>query len=174
MSAFVLGGQMKLPPTLVGGIRKLLVHLIGWNSTIHPLSWVGFPTLGKRRRIEASPSSPKLDSAGTCLTAEQILYLTKNFIKISELVRGCFSRLGNRLQCWQVLLMKQCPKCRLTFADGNLRFCRFDGSSLINKATPPHEAATILFSSSHLNDQFTPLKEQHRESESGKPSDKRT
>jgi len=70
--------------------------------------------------------------------------------------------------------MKQCPKCRLTFADGNLRFCRFDGSSLINEATPSQEAATILFSSRHLNDQFTPLEELHRGSESGKLSNEPT
>jgi len=62
--------------------------------------------------------------------------------------------------------MKQCPKCQQLFADGNLRFCRFDGSSLINEATPPQEAPTILFSTGHLNDRYTELEELRRGSES--------
>lgn len=66
--------------------------------------------------------------------------------------------------------MKQCPKCRQKFADGNLRFCRFDGSSLINEATPSQEAPTILLSTGQLNDRFTPLEELRRRSESGKLS----
>jgi hypothetical protein len=64
--------------------------------------------------------------------------------------------------------MKECPKCRQLFADRNLRFCRFDGSSLIDETTPPPEAATILFSSEHLNNQPTPLEELRGRSESGK------
>jgi len=64
--------------------------------------------------------------------------------------------------------MKQCPKCQQLFADGNLRFCRFDGSSLINEATPPQEAPTILFSTGHLNDRYTELEELRRGSESEK------
>src|ERR1700754_3278486 len=47
--------------------------------------------------------------------------------------------------------MKQCVKCRLLYADENLRFCRFDGSPLVKEITPPEEAATILFTSGQLN-----------------------
>ena len=64
--------------------------------------------------------------------------------------------------------MKQCPKCRQVFAGADLKFCRFDGSPLISEATPPDEAATILFSSGYLNNRLTPLEELHRRSESGK------
>ncbi|HEX5885957.1 MAG TPA: hypothetical protein VFY67_15545 [Pyrinomonadaceae bacterium] len=50
--------------------------------------------------------------------------------------------------------MKQCPKCRQLFAGGDLRFCRFDGSRLINETiTPPEEAVTILFPTGPLNNQ---------------------
>ena len=66
--------------------------------------------------------------------------------------------------------MKQCPKCRQVFAGPDLKFCRFDGSPLISEATPPDEAATILFSSGYLNNRFTPLEELRRRSESGKLS----
>ena len=66
--------------------------------------------------------------------------------------------------------MKQCPKCRRSFADGNLRFCRFDGSSLISEATTPHEAATILFTTGQLNDRLIQLEELRHRSESGKLS----
>ena len=66
--------------------------------------------------------------------------------------------------------MKQCPKCQLLFADENLRFCRFDGSSLINEAIPPDEAATILFSTGHLDDRFALLEELRHRNESGKLS----
>ena len=66
--------------------------------------------------------------------------------------------------------MKQCPKCRQLYADGNLRFCRFDGSSLIDEAIPAHEAATILFTSRHLNDQHPALEELRHRSDSGKLS----
>ncbi|HKY45828.1 MAG TPA: hypothetical protein VJM50_22240 [Pyrinomonadaceae bacterium] len=61
--------------------------------------------------------------------------------------------------------MKECPKCRQLFADRNLRFCRFDGSPLIDEViTPPHEAATILFSTGQLNNRSTPLNELRRKS----------
>ena len=66
--------------------------------------------------------------------------------------------------------MKRCPKCRQLYAGADLRFCRFDGSPLISEATPPEEAATILFSTEYLNNRFTPLEELHRRSESGKLS----
>ncbi|HEU0253926.1 MAG TPA: hypothetical protein VFR12_12905 [Pyrinomonadaceae bacterium] len=62
--------------------------------------------------------------------------------------------------------MKECPKCQQLFADRNLKFCRFDGSPLINEATPLHEAATILFSTGQLNNRSTPLEELRRKSES--------
>lgn len=65
--------------------------------------------------------------------------------------------------------MKQCPKCRLLFADSNLRFCRYDGSQLISEATPPDEDATILFTTGHLINRFT-LEELRRRSESEKLS----
>jgi len=64
--------------------------------------------------------------------------------------------------------MKQCPKCRLLYADENLRFCRFDGSALISEGTPPDESATILFTTGHLNNRFIPLDELRRRSEAGK------
>jgi hypothetical protein len=38
--------------------------------------------------------------------------------------------------------MKECPICRQVFADGNLRFCRYDGTPLV-KAAPPDEALTM-------------------------------
>ncbi|HEY5883428.1 MAG TPA: hypothetical protein VIT88_02015 [Pyrinomonadaceae bacterium] len=66
--------------------------------------------------------------------------------------------------------MKQCSKCRHLFADGNLKFCRFDGSPLISEGTPPDEAATIKFSTRHFDDRFTPLEELNSRSESGKLS----
>ena len=66
--------------------------------------------------------------------------------------------------------MKECPKCRLLFADDNLRFCRFDGSSLIREGTPPDEVATILFTTGHLMERFKPLEELRRRSESKKLS----
>ena len=62
--------------------------------------------------------------------------------------------------------MKQCPKCRQLYADGNLRFCRFDGSSLINEATPPEEAATILLPTGPLEDRLTPPQKLRRRRES--------
>ena len=66
--------------------------------------------------------------------------------------------------------MKKCPKCQQLYADGDLRFCRFDGSSLISETTPPDEAATILFSTGRLNNRFPPLEELRHRNESGKLS----
>ena len=66
--------------------------------------------------------------------------------------------------------MKQCPKCRQLFTDEDLRFCRFDGSSLTSEATPPDEAATILFPVGHVNNRLTPLEELRRRSKSEKLS----
>lgn len=51
--------------------------------------------------------------------------------------------------------MKQCPKCRQLFAGGDLRFCRYDGSPLMNQnITPPGEAVTILFPTGPLDNPF--------------------
>lgn len=38
-------------------------------------------------------------------------------------------------QYGEVTAMKQCVKCRQLFADKNLRFCRFDGSPLVDEVT---------------------------------------
>ena len=64
--------------------------------------------------------------------------------------------------------MKQCVQCRRSFADQNLNFCRFDGSPLVNKVVRPDEAATILFTSGHLNNVFPALEELRRINSSGK------
>ena len=64
--------------------------------------------------------------------------------------------------------MKQCVKCRLLFADENLRFCRFDGSPLVKEITPPEEAATILFTTGQLNSLYPALQELRRANGSGK------
>lgn len=64
--------------------------------------------------------------------------------------------------------MKQCVKCRLLYADENLRFCRFDGSPLVTEITPPEEAATILFTSGQLNQLYPALQELRRGNGSGK------
>lgn len=64
--------------------------------------------------------------------------------------------------------MKQCVKCRLLFADENLRFCRFDGSPLVKEIVPPEEAATILFTSGQLNNLYPALQELRRGNGSGK------
>ena len=64
--------------------------------------------------------------------------------------------------------MKQCVKCRLLYADENLRFCRFDGSPLVKGITPPEEAATILFTSGQLNQLYPALQELRRGNGSGK------
>ena len=54
--------------------------------------------------------------------------------------------------------MKQCVKCEQLFGDGNLRFCRFDGSPLVDKVAPPDEAPTMLFTSGQLHDLFEELR----------------
>jgi hypothetical protein len=64
--------------------------------------------------------------------------------------------------------MKQCVKCRLLFADENLKFCRFDGSPLVNEGAHPDEIATILFTSGTLNDLYPALEELRRANGSGK------
>lgn len=66
--------------------------------------------------------------------------------------------------------MKECPKCGQLFALDDLMFCRFDGSSLMKEVASAQEAATILFSTGHLNDRFTALEELRRRSESEKLS----
>ena len=57
--------------------------------------------------------------------------------------------------------MKQCVKCKQLFANENLKFCRFDGSPLVNEVAPPDEAATILFTTGRLNNLFPALEELH-------------
>jgi len=52
--------------------------------------------------------------------------------------------------------MKQCPKCRQLFTGEDLRFCRFDGSSLTSEVTSPDEVATIRFPVGHVNNRSTP------------------
>ena len=64
--------------------------------------------------------------------------------------------------------MKQCMKCRLLFADENLKFCRFDGSPLVDEVVPPDEAATVLFTTGTLNDLYPALQELRRANPSGK------
>jgi hypothetical protein len=65
--------------------------------------------------------------------------------------------------------MKQCPKCRKLFSGADLRFCRFDGSPLNSEIIMPlDEAATILFSTGHLNKRFAALEELRHRNESGK------
>ena len=46
--------------------------------------------------------------------------------------------------------MKECPTCRLRFADGNLRFCRYDGTPLVTRCERADEAVTILLSTAEL------------------------
>jgi hypothetical protein len=64
--------------------------------------------------------------------------------------------------------MKQCVKCRQSFADENLRFCRFDGSPLVSEAPPADEAATILFTTGQLKNLYPSREELHRPNNSGK------
>ena len=63
--------------------------------------------------------------------------------------------------------MKQCVKCRQLFADENLKFCRFDGSQLVNEVAPD-EAATILFTSGQLSNLFPAGEDLRRTNGSGK------
>jgi hypothetical protein len=48
--------------------------------------------------------------------------------------------------------MKECPTCRLLY-DGNLRFCRFDGSPLMNELRAD-EAVTISLPPGKLSNKF--------------------
>lgn len=64
--------------------------------------------------------------------------------------------------------MKQCCICRQLFADENLKFCRFDGSALVNEVAGPDEAATILFTTEQLDILFPALEELRRTNNSGK------
>ena len=64
--------------------------------------------------------------------------------------------------------MKQCMICRTLFADENLRYCRFDGSQLDEKAVRPDEAATILFTTEQLSNLLPALEELRPISGSGK------
>jgi hypothetical protein len=64
--------------------------------------------------------------------------------------------------------MKQCVKCRQLFADENLRFCRFDGSALVDEGVLSEEAATVLFTSGQLNNLYPALEELRRGNGSGK------
>ena len=66
------------------------------------------------------------------------------------------------------MVMKECPKCRQLFAYPNLRFCRYDGSRLIDGPTSMHEATTLLFSTGQIHQRTATLDEQRRKSESGK------
>ena len=54
--------------------------------------------------------------------------------------------------------MKQCVKCQQLFTDRNLRFCRFDGSPLVDEVVPAEEAPTVLFTSGQLHDLFEELR----------------
>ena len=48
--------------------------------------------------------------------------------------------------------MKECPTCRRVFPDASLRFCRMDGTRLVNKTVQPDEALTVLFSTGKLQE----------------------
>ena len=47
-SSLVLGVKLNLHQLSLVGIPKLCCNLVGRNSTIHPLSWAGFPTFGAK------------------------------------------------------------------------------------------------------------------------------
>ena len=64
--------------------------------------------------------------------------------------------------------MKQCVKCQQMFTNDDLRFCRFDGSPLVNEVAPPAEAATILFTTGQLTNLFPALDELRHTNGSGK------
>ena len=66
------------------------------------------------------------------------------------------------------MVMKECPKCRQLFAHANLRFCRYDGSSLIDGPTSMHEATTLLFPTGQLNRRAAAVDELHRKTEPDK------
>jgi len=50
--------------------------------------------------------------------------------------------------------MKRCPTCRQLFRDTAFRFCRSDGTPLVNELVPLGDAPTILFSATRLNERF--------------------
>ena len=56
--------------------------------------------------------------------------------------------------------MKECPTCRHLY-DVNWRFCRFDGSPLVNETVRPDEAVTITFPTGTLR-KGSPLLEVRR------------
>lgn len=64
--------------------------------------------------------------------------------------------------------MKQCVKCRTLYGDENLRFCRFDGSPLMDQVASPDEALTILFTTEQLADLYPALQELRHVGGSGK------
>lgn len=50
--------------------------------------------------------------------------------------------------------MKCCPTCKLTYEDGNLRFCLDDGTPLISDESAPTEASpTLVLPAAHDNAQ---------------------
>ena len=61
--------------------------------------------------------------------------------------------------------MKECPTCRLLY-DRNLRFCRFDGSPLMNESGRPDEAVTISFPTGKLSNKFAERELRRRKLES--------
>ena len=65
------------------------------------------------------------------------------------------------------MALKQCIKCQRVFA-ANLKFCRFDGSPLVNEVAPPDQGATILFTSEELTGLFSTLEELRHSNGSGK------
>jgi len=52
--------------------------------------------------------------------------------------------------------MKECPTCRRLFPDASLRFCRMDGSRLVNRDVRSDEALTIRFSTGKLRHKNVP------------------
>ena len=64
--------------------------------------------------------------------------------------------------------MKQCVTCQRLFTDENLKFCRIDGSPLVEEVTLPDEGVTVLFTAGQLNDLYPALQELRRANGSGK------
>jgi hypothetical protein len=58
--------------------------------------------------------------------------------------------------------MKQCPKCRRLFVDGNLRFCRSDGERLVGRGLPADETATIQFTTGQLKYRLLEAAKRHK------------
>lgn len=48
--------------------------------------------------------------------------------------------------------MKECPTCRRLFPDASLKFCRMDGTRLVDTSSRPDEALTILFTTGKLRE----------------------